>query len=297
MIKNIVSNNTITLARTLLALGFLLTLIFTPYTQLFPDYHLIKLSENINGLMHLNFYLWFDNILIPFMFSIIVLLVNVLGLYPRYMCFLQSWVAYSIFYSMLIVEGGDQINVILTFLLIPISILDNRKFGWKIKKEPKAIDNILFKTNGKIVLLFIKIQMAILYLNAGIAKIFAPEWSNGTAVYYWFNDSMFGAPLWVKNSIGFLFENGITVSIINWSVIFLELGLFVAIFLNQRYKYLLFLLGVIFHFLIILIHGLPTFFMAMVAGLILYLMRLDMSIYENYLSIKSIFKKLKYEVV
>lgn len=130
-----------------------------------------------------------------------------------------------------------------------------------------------------------------------VAKIFAPEWSNGTAVYYWFNDSMFGAPLWVKNSIGFLFENGITVSIINWSVIFLEIGLFVAIFLKQRHKYLLFVLGVIFHFLIILIHGLPTFFMAMVAGLILYLVRLDMSIYENYLSIKSIFKKLKYEVI
>lgn len=134
--------------------------------------------------------------------------------------------------------------------------------------------------------------MAVLYFNAGISKIFAPEWSNGTAVYYWFNDNLFGAPLWLRESIGILFKNDISVSLINWSVIFLEIFLFIGLFLKQKYKYLLLGLGLSFHFLIIIIHGLPTFFLAMSAGLILYLSRLDVSLNKNILNIKNLSKKI-----
>lgn len=296
MMKKIVQNDTITLARALLALCMLVTLLFTSVDQLFPPYHLAKISENVKGVMHLNFFFWFDNPLIPYLFSIVVLLVCILGYFPRYLCVLQSWVAYSIFYSMLIVEGGDQINVILTFLLIPVCLLDSRVNGWvKVREEqPENNNTSIFDLNAKCALVFIKIQMAILYLNAGVAKIFAPEWSNGTAVYYWFHDNMFGAPEWVKSMAGFLFKNDIPVSMINWGVIFLEIGLFVALFLKQEYKYRLFILAIAFHFMIIVVHGLPSFFLAMSAGLVLYLTQLDLSIAENYqnfrLSIKNLVK-------
>lgn len=110
--------------------------------------------------------------------------------------------------------------------------------------------------------------------------------NNARAKVIVFYDNMFGAPIWVQNSIGFLFKNDLTISLINWSVIFLEVGLFIAFFLNQKYKYLLLLLGLLFHFTIILIHGLPTFFLAMSAGLILYLSKVDLSIKENIINIK-----------
>jgi antimicrobial peptide system SdpB family protein len=236
--------------------------------------------------MNLNYFLWFDNLLIPYIFSITILIIVILGLFPRLICIFHSWVSYSVFYSMLIVEGGDQINIILTFLLIPICILDKRRNGWINILNDSKKKKTLLSINSMYALLFIKIQMAILYLNAGISKMFAPEWSNGTAVYYWFYDNMFGAPIWVQNSIGFLFKNDLTISLINWSVIFLEMGLFIAFFLNQKYKYLLLLLGLLFHFTIILIHGLPTFFLAMSAGLILYLSKVDLSIKENIINIK-----------
>ncbi|WP_240732441.1 hypothetical protein [Flavobacterium alkalisoli] len=32
-----------------------------------------------------------------------------------------------------IVEGGDQINAILTFLILPVTLCDSRIFGWKNK--------------------------------------------------------------------------------------------------------------------------------------------------------------------
>ncbi len=292
-IEKIIQNNTVTLARALLAMGFFITLLFTGIDDLFPRHHLIELKKNIEGVMMLNFFLWFDNILIPYVFSIVVLIVVILGYCPRVLSIIHAWVTYSIFYTMLIVEGGDQINAILTLLLIPICFLDTRKNAWIVCHEKQHIRKGFFYYNAKYSLLFISVQMAILYFNAGVSKIFAPEWENGTAVYYWFYDNMFGAPDWLKYSAGFLFTNDITVTLINWSVIILELFLFTGLFLSQHYKYILFILGIIFHFMIILIHGLPTFFLAMTGGLILYFFRLDKSIEENLQRVKTIILMMK----
>jgi antimicrobial peptide system SdpB family protein len=268
-------------------MGTFITLLFTEIDDLFPTHHLIEIKNNIEGVMMLNFFLWFDNIFIPYIFSIVVLVVVILGYYPRVLSIVHAWVIYSIFYTMLIVEGGDQINAILTLLLIPICFLDARKNAWIVCHNIKRIRKGFFYYNAKYSLLFISVQMAILYFNAGVSKIFAPEWENGTAVYYWFYDNMFGAPDWLKYSAGFLFTNDITVTLINWSVIILELFLFTGLFLSQRYKYLLFILGVAFHFFVILTHGLPTFFLAMTGGLILYLFQVDKSIKENFQQVKT----------
>jgi antimicrobial peptide system SdpB family protein len=292
-IENIYNSNTITFARALLSLCFLITLIFTPVCDLFPIKHIELLRANIFGLNHLNLFLWFNNIYIPYTISIIVLLISITGIYPRYVCFFQSWISYSIYYTMLVTEGGDQINVIITLLLIPICILDNRKNGWKtINFNVKRNYNKVLLYNSKLAILFIKIQIALLYLNAGVAKIFAPEWANGTAVYYWFNDPTFGAPKWLNYSIGFLFKNDYSVSLINWSVILLEIFLFIGIFLNQKQKYILFILGFLFHLTIVFVHGLPTFWISLTGCLILYFFQLDKTIKENYLTIKILTKNL-----
>lgn len=284
-IDKILNNNTITFARALLALSTLLTLLFTPFDDLFPIHHLNDIMDNNNGLLKLNFFLWFDNLFIPYLFSIFILFLVIIGFYPRIICLFHSWVAYSVFYSMLIVEGGDQINIILTFLLIPICLIDNRKNAWKPKTKNLKINKV-FLINAKYSLVFISIQMAILYLNAGVAKIFEPEWSNGTAIYFWFYNNMFGAPNWVQNLIGGLFKNNFTVSIINWSVIFLEIFLFIGLFLNQKFKYILFILGFALHFFIVVIHGLTTFWLSMSGGLVLYFFRLDISLTQNLKNLK-----------
>jgi antimicrobial peptide system SdpB family protein len=193
---------------------------------------------------------------------------------------------------MLIVEGGDQINAILTLLLIPICILDNRVNAWKQAPSTSGKLPALLYDNAKYATYFIAIQMAVLYLNAGVAKAFEVEWYNGTAVYYWFYDQMFGASPWLQKSLGFLFKNSITVSLINWGVIGLEISLFVALFLRQEYKYLLFILGFFFHFAIVMVHGLTSFWLAMTGGIILYLFRLDIGIVENFLLLKSALRSL-----
>jgi antimicrobial peptide system SdpB family protein len=283
-IQFIYKTDLISFTRSLLALCFLITLIFTPLRDLFPDYNIDLLKSNRHGLNWLNLFFLFDNIVIPYFISIAILILSIIGIYPRYFMILQSWVSYSIYYSVLITEGGDQINAIITFLLIPICLFDNRKNGWKLIKNDFKFNevNLYFVF---LVFLLIRIQIAVLYLNAGISKIYAPEWDNGTAVYYWFNDPMFGASDIMKNIFGFLFENSYTITIINWGVIFLELFLFTGVFLKQKFKYLLFILGFIFHFLIFLIHGLATFWVSMSACLVLYSFNLRLSIRQNFLVI------------
>lgn len=285
-IQNIYNSNTITLARTLLALCFLSTLVFTPSYDLFPIQHFVELKSNIKGIFHLNFFLWFDTVLIPYLNSIVVLILVITGYYPRLTCIIHTWVSYSIYYTMLVTDGGDQINIILTTLLLPICLLDKRKNGWTTNTKEKAFNNNILLYNASLAILFIQIQMALLYFNAGVSKMFASEWLNGTAVYYWFNDPTFGAPKWLNFCIGFLFKNNYTVTLINWSVIFLEIGLFTGFFLKQKYKSLLFILAFIFHFLIFIVHGLPSFGLSMTAGLILFYFELDKSITENLQLIK-----------
>ncbi|MEM7299191.1 MAG: hypothetical protein AAF391_13115, partial [Bacteroidota bacterium] len=69
-----------------------------------------------------------------------------------------------------------------------------------------------------------------------------------------------------------------------------RVGLFVVFFLPQRFKYRFFLLGVFFHFGIVMVHGLTAFWLAMSGGLILYLLRLDLNISENWKYLKEAIK-------
>ena len=62
----------------------------------------------------------------------------------------------------------------------------------------------------------------------------------------------------------------------------LEIALFIDFFLKQQYKYILFVLGFTFHFLIFIIHGLPSFGLSMTVALILFYFELDKTIIENF---------------
>lgn len=282
MINNILNSNSITLGRTLLALSTLSTLLFNSTSDLFPSYHLEKIAGREEFIYKYNFFLIFDNPLIPQVLAIVFLLIIIGGIFPRITCFIQTYISYSLFHSLLVVEGGDQINAILALLLIPICCLDKRLFAWKTTSIHTYSSKNIFLINAFCAVFFIKIQMAILYLNAGVEKLASNEWANGTAIYYWFNNNTFGANNFIASLYGFLFENDLSVTVINFGVILLEIVLFLSLVINQRAKYLLFLAAVIFHFFIIIVHGLPSFFFSMTAGLMLYLWNNELTIKENF---------------
>lgn len=262
-------------ARALLALSLLLTLVFNDYEVLFPVEVLSKFQPS-SFFDKINFYYNFrENRLFCYSFSIIVLLTVVLGFFPYLTGIIQWYLAFSFINISPVVDGGDQINSIICLLLLPINSLDFRLNQWKAHKTT----SIYKKYIGYISYMLIKIQMAVIYFHAGVGKIYIPEWADGTAIYYWLQHDIYGYTHW--KYIAFAFKNSFFTSIITWSSILLEILLFGAIFMEQKKKTYLFILGVFFHFLIFFFLGLFSFFLVMTAGLALYLLPTTLKIFKN----------------
>lgn len=289
-IEKIITTNSITFARALLALGFLCTLLFTPIDELFPKSHIDKFQELPIFFKSINYFLWFDNINIPYYLSVIIFIVSISGFFPRYISILQCLATYSCFYSFLIVEGGDQISAILTLLIIPICILDKRVNGWVNKEDYYKTSKIL-TINAKWAILLIYIQMSVLYFNAGTSKMYQNEWSNGTVIYYWINDDLFGPSAFLKSILNFFLKSDFIVFIITWGVMIFEIALGFLVFFNQKTKYIFYPFAILFHLSIAFIFGLSTFFIAMSSGLTLLLFNLEISFVENFREITKVFKQ------
>lgn len=277
MTKNIFTN-AYGLARSILAFGTLLTLLLTSPQGYFNEGAFKGASPS--SLIVANFFYLFDWADISFSIGIaaFILIWVISGYLPQLSGVLHAWISYSFFTGSIIVEGGDQMTQIITILLIPVTIFDKRLNHWSKYEflkynRPKFIEYFCFSF-----LFIIQVQMSIMYLFAAVDKLHVREWVDGSAVYYWFNNRPFGA----SEMLHFVFDPIVTnhylSPLITWGVIILELLLFVAIFMKKTYKSTLFYFGVIFHFMILVVLGLSTFFISMLGGLILYLLPVEQNI-------------------
>lgn len=259
--------NYLGLARTLLALATLLTLITNSTKTLFSFGINNEISIKCSGINSFSLFCLIKNLNIAIIVSAIILFFVIIGLYPRFTAIFHWWVSYSFATSSYIVDGGDQIASILTLILIPICIFDKRKWHWNFDKYSHSYYE-------KVISFFsyslIYIQVFVIYFHAAVGKFAVEEWVNGTALYYWFYNSFFG----LKNSLIPLFEfvlkSPILVTFSTWGVIILELFLAFGIFYtNKKLRYFACIVGIIFHFFIVLVHGLFSFFLIMSALLII----------------------------
>ena len=265
------------LGRSLLAFGTLLTFLFNSkysliHAPLFEKAKLVNNDYNLNLFLHFSY----NDLYIPWIISIIILLLVLSGIYPRFTGILHWWVSYSFINAATIVEGGDQITANLTFFLIPITILDGRKNHWMTQNKSGNMYANLFVY---LWFMLISIQMSVLYLQAGIEKPYkVEEWLNGTSIYYWFKNNLFGLNNIMQKIILPLLNVKIILFIINWSVIILELTLAGGIFMESKRKKILFKIAIVFHSMIALCFGLVSFFFAMAGALVLYLLPKDKNI-------------------
>lgn len=275
MIRTNVFTTTYGMSRACLAIGTLISLLFTPVSYYFPS----EVFEEYPGDQHLmpNLFLMLgrENLQLTTLFAIFVLLLVVSGYLPQLSGILHAWVSHSFFSASVIIEGGDQLTQILTLLLMPVTLADKRINHWchtdffSYKRGP-VVEYFCYST-----IVIIQIQMSIVYFFAASDKLAVQQWIDGSAFYYWFNSYPFGA----NQLLHFLFdpivENIYLSPIVNWGVLILEVCLCAAFFMNRTAKNYLLILGILFHLLIFFVHGLGTFFFAMTGGLILYL-------YPNY---------------
>lgn len=269
------------LARSFIAFSLLIALVFTkPYVYFPADY--FRVGPSIGTIVPNFFYIFGEeNIVLSIGSACIILILVISGYLPQLTGILHAWIAYSFFTGALMVEGGDQIGQIVCILLIPVTLFDKRLNHWKKKeifhyKRPEWLEYFCYTC-----MVVIQIQMAIVYFFAVAEKIHVPEWTDGSAFYYWFNHNPFGASEPLRSILSALVNNPYITPVITWGVMLLEACLFGALFMNRKHKQLMFKLAVGFHFMIIVIHGLWSFFFAMLGGLVIYLLPWDKPVSFN----------------
>jgi antimicrobial peptide system SdpB family protein len=267
--------NAIGIARSLLALGTLITLLLNDIHNLLEPLGIRAGVDSFSGMAKISLYhICADNIVLAKWISVLFLLLVLSGWRPRITGVLHWWATFSLSSSAIVLDGGDQIAATLTLLLIPICLVDSRKWHWQ--NQPFQAESISLSTKlaGLIALcslMVIKLQVAFIYFHASVGKFEVVEWANGTAVYYWLNNPIFGASEALLPFLNAIVTNPLGVVMMTWGAMLLEITLFLGLVIDRRWRPTLLKMGIAFHFTIIIFHGLVSFFFAMSAALVLFL--------------------------
>lgn len=212
---------------------------------------------------------------------IAILLLVASGWRPRITGILHWYIVYSFHSTALTLDGGEQVATVFTLLLLPITLTDPRKWHWssysRDTNSKKHIYSAIIAMNSYIL---IRVQVAILYFNSTIAKMFEEDWLNGTAVYYYANDPMLGFPDLLLNLFSPILASPAVV-FITWGTLIIQLLLFMFLIAPKKYWSYMLIAALLFHEMIAVMLGLITFSLAMLAVLILYLRPLENTFFKR----------------
>ena len=186
--------------------------------------------------------------------AVALLFVVASGWRPRLTGIVHWWISYSFVSSIPLVDGGDQVAAILALLLIPITLTDHR--AWHVALS---------------CFLVIRVQVAGIYFHAAVGKLAVEEWADGTAMYYWLLDPLFGVSPWIEPVLVTVLMNPLLLTLMTWGSIMFEIVLFGALFMQPYWRKRLLVPGLLFHFAIAILIGIPSFSLVMFAALTLYL--------------------------
>lgn len=263
------------LARSLLAAGTFLTLGVNSVEVLF-----LPLEPQVTGIAQGQGFAQFSLFaIVPGawlpavkLLSLIVLAAVMVGWRPRLTGLPHWWVSSSFAASAAIVDGGDHITAVLSLLLLPIALTDPRKWHWQHPEiATNALLHIVQNEIARSAHIVIRIQIAFVYLHAAVGKFTVQEWSDGTALYYWFTHPVFGAPEWLSPLVDPVITSRIGVTLLTWGALAIELALFTGLVMERKWRRWLLMVGLTFHAGIAIVHGLISFSLAMAGALILYL--------------------------
>jgi antimicrobial peptide system SdpB family protein len=266
-------------ARSLLAAGLLMTLACNPLDVLFASDAFRAAHRSVPLFRASLFYLMAGSrggLDAARWIAAAALVLVIAGWRPRVTGLLHWYVAFSFAASTSVTEGGDQVHAILALLLLPVALTDGRRWVWE------AVEPDLSRTRTAAAAIvadscftMIRLQVAVIYFHAAVAKLFSPQWANGTAVYYWFTHPVYGMSEPLRGWMLPVLDTAAGVTALTWGVMLLELTLASALVMDSRRYRRLLLPGLGFHFGIVVAHGLFSFFFAMAGALVLYLRPYD----------------------
>lgn len=273
------------LARTVLALGTLLTLLSTSYDLLLSPLADGTVPPVCSGAARAG--LWCvvpsGHRWLAVVVSAGVLLAVVSGWRPRYTGVLHWWVAWSFTLAVTIQDGGDQVASVLTLLLIPITLTDPRRWHWQ-RGPALSVAAVpgwpwLIARTARVLIM---VQVFVIYLHAAIAKLGVAEWADGTALWYWLRNPQFGAAGWLQPITDPIIASPVGVTVLTWGSVTVEFLLACALFMRPLPRRFLLVAGLGLHAGIMVTMGLVSFFCSMAAALLLYLIPVGQELAETW---------------
>ncbi|WP_438292792.1 sporulation-delaying protein SdpB family protein [Streptomyces sp. HUAS TT7] len=209
------------------------------------------------------------------------LLVIASGWRPRFTALPHAYINYSVFSGIAIVDGGDQIALILSVLFVLPAVGDRRRWHWEqpeeeIPQTPSARALALIGTSG---LIMLRLQMVVVYLQAVVAKLPHTEWQDGTAMWYWGSNLDFGPAPWLDTLVAPVISSALGVAMMTWLPLVIEASLALSLLLPQRLRWWTMGAGLVFHLCIALMMGLWSFALAMSGGILLLCLPLGSTIH------------------
>ncbi|HTJ72556.1 MAG TPA: hypothetical protein VL551_33770 [Actinospica sp.] len=191
----------------------------------------------------------------------LVLCAVAVGFRPRWTCIPHWYITFSIVADVTVIDGGDQVAEVVTLLLIPLCLGDRRVWAWR----PGPAPTLGWRGAGDAAMLALRLQVAFVYGEAVVSKCLYPVWRDGDAMRVLAADPQFGFPDWIRGSAVSVLSEHLATATLTWSVLLIETVIAVGVVWGVRTRRLGRGLAVCLHAGIIVMMGLFSFGLIMIA--------------------------------
>ncbi|OJF15943.1 sporulation-delaying protein SdpB family protein [Couchioplanes caeruleus] len=252
--------------RSLLALATLSVLLCTPTGALFAPLPDIPAGARCGGVRVA--LLWCIGGHAPWLstarlvVAVAVLAAVVVGLGPKWTCVPQWYVTLSLGASMTVPNGGDAAGRIGTMLLILMCLGDGRRWHWRPGRDPypPGWGGASYAAH-----LVLRLQVALIYLAAVGTKLAVPSWRDGTYLAEIFHHPHYGPSAALRSALGPALEHRPIVAALTWGTPVVELAIAASVLAGPRLRRYGLALAIALHGLIIVLIGLVSFGVTMIA--------------------------------
>lgn len=189
------------------------------------------------------------------------------GWRPRWTAIPHAWICLSIGMSISLPDGGDQVARIVGLLLIPLAVIDNRRWHWS--SSPHSPLSPFAGGVAAAFVIALRVQVAAIYLNSAIAKFTSDSWVEGSAEYYYVRSLMFGASGWIGDLLLEVTKVPVLVASLTWGAILIEIAIAVLVLGPRRTRRWAVALDLTLHGFIVLTIGLWSFAAIMVGSVLI----------------------------
>ncbi len=198
--------------------------------------------------------------------AVTVLAVVASGYRPRWTCLPHWYVTASLGLAIAVPNGGESAARLFTLLLVPMCLGDRRRWHWTPVRDGLTAG---YRGMAYAAWWALRIQVAVIYLDAAGAKLADPGWRAGYAILSCFTNPNFGlTPAWRPIASAVLVWPPL-IAALTWGVLATELSIAVLILGTGQARRIAWRLCAILHIGIVIGLGLFSFGALMIAGVLI----------------------------